>query len=60
MHSGIRKHTFERVFDQFRSGKFTTEGLITHRFPLKDYRLAISTAGAKKKSQAIKVLLENR
>jgi threonine dehydrogenase-like Zn-dependent dehydrogenase len=57
--AGIRKHTYEWVFDQFRAGKFTTDGLITHRFPLKDYRLAISTAGAKKKSQAIKVLLEN-
>ncbi len=56
---GSRKHTYEWVFDHFRSGKFTTQGLITHRFPLKDYRAAIATASSKKKSKAIKVVFEN-
>jgi threonine dehydrogenase-like Zn-dependent dehydrogenase len=56
---GLRRHTYEWVFDQFRSGKFITEGLITHRFPLNEYRQAISTATGKRKSEAIKVLIEN-
>ena len=57
--AGIRKHTYEWVFDRFRSGEFTTDGLITHRFPFKEYRKAISTASAKKKTKAIKVLFEH-
>lgn len=57
--AGIRKHTYEWVFDRFRSGEFTTDGLITHRFPLEEYRQAIAVAGAKRKTQAIKVVLEN-
>lgn len=55
---GIRKHSYEWVFDQFHSGKFITEGLITHRFPLKNYRQAISAATQKNRSGAIKVLIE--
>jgi len=57
--AGLRKHTYEWVFDRLRSGEFTTDGLITHRFPLKEYRQAIATANAKKKSRAIKVVFEN-
>lgn len=56
---GICKHSYEWVFDQYRSGKFLIEGLITHRFPFKEYRQAISTASTKRKSGAIKVLIQN-
>jgi len=56
---GVRKHSYEWVFDQFRAGRFTTEGLITHRFPQKDYRAAIAASVNKEKSKSIKVMLQN-
>ncbi len=56
---GVRKHTYEWIFDQYRQGKFPTDGLITHRFPQKEYRQAIAAASAKRKSGAIKVVMEN-
>ena len=53
--SGIRKHTFEWVFDHFTMGKFDIDGLITHRFPMKDYKSAIRLAHSSKKEKVIKV-----
>jgi threonine dehydrogenase-like Zn-dependent dehydrogenase len=52
---GTRKHTFEWVFDYFDQGKFDTDGLITHRFPLKDYKEAIRVAASKKDYKSLKV-----
>lgn len=54
---GVRKHTYEWVFDFLRAGKFVTEGLITHRFPFAEYRRAIAVASDKQSSRAIKVVL---
>jgi len=56
--NGTRKHTYEWVFDQFRAGRFEIEGLITHRFPLRDYKEAIRVATSKGKERAIKVIFE--
>ena len=53
--SGIRKHTFEWVFDHFTMGKFDIDGLITHRFPMKEYKSAIRMANSSKKNKVIKV-----
>jgi threonine dehydrogenase-like Zn-dependent dehydrogenase len=53
---GRRRHTFELVIDHLRAGRLQTDGLITHRFQLADYRRAIDTA-LHKKSGAIKVML---
>lgn len=53
--NGIREHTYEWVFSQFRAGKFDIQGLITHRYPLEDYKEAIRVATSKGKEKAIKV-----
>ena len=58
--NGVRKHTYEWVFEYWRAGKLPTDGLITHRFPLSEYRRAIAVASDKKSSRAIKVVLENK
>lgn len=56
---GVRKHTYEWVFDGFRQNKFNIEGLITHRFPFEDYKHALRlAAGQKGKSNAIKVMMQ--
>jgi threonine dehydrogenase-like Zn-dependent dehydrogenase len=56
---GVRKHAFEHYFD------FVTEGLdltpmITHRFPLSEWKRAISTIARVKRTGAVKVLLHPR
>jgi threonine dehydrogenase-like Zn-dependent dehydrogenase len=56
---GARKHTYEFVFDCFRAGSFDLDGLITHRFPLSDYKEAIRVANAKGPEKAIKVMFEH-
>ena len=55
---GISKHTFEWVYAHFKAGRFDIDGLITHRFPMKDYRQAIRVATSKGREKAIKVVLE--
>ncbi|MEW6407014.1 MAG: zinc-binding dehydrogenase, partial [Chloroflexota bacterium] len=52
---GIRQHTYEWVFEQFGRGKFSIDGLVTHRFPLSDYKEAIRVATSKAKEKSIKV-----
>ncbi len=39
-----RVHTFDLVIEMLQAGTLTAAGLITHRFPLEDYRQAIATA----------------
>ncbi|HKY83821.1 MAG TPA: zinc-binding dehydrogenase [Anaerolineales bacterium] len=51
---GRPRHTFELVIEHLRAGRLSTTGLITHRFPLAEYRTAINTA-LHKKSGSIKV-----
>ena len=56
---GVRKHTYEWVFDQFQAGNFDIAGLITHRFPMQDYKHAIRVTMSKGKEKAIKVMFEH-
>lgn len=49
--------TFELTARWFAEGKLTADGLITHRFPLADYRAAIETA-TDKSQRSIKVVFD--
>ncbi|GAB4567686.1 MAG: zinc-binding dehydrogenase [Anaerolineae bacterium] len=52
---GERIGTFELTARLMAEGKITTEGLITHRFPLSRWREAIMTATDKRRHRSIKV-----
>lgn len=52
--NGARTETFALAADLLRAGKLTADGLITHRFPLADWRAAIRTA-RDKRTGSIKV-----
>lgn len=54
---GERLSTFELTARWFAKGRLTAEGLITHRFPLADYRKAIEAA-TDKTTKAIKVVFD--
>lgn len=54
--NGERKHTYAWVFDYFRAGRFDIDGLVTHRFPMREYKEAIRVASAKGREKAIKVM----
>ena len=56
--NGQRKHTYDWVLDLFREDKLPVEGLITHRFPFRDYKEAIRVATSKGEEKAIKVIFE--
>jgi len=56
---GVTKHTFEWVYDFYRAGKFDIQGLITHRFPMADYKEAIRVATSKGKEKSIKVMFQH-
>jgi threonine dehydrogenase-like Zn-dependent dehydrogenase len=51
--------TFEIAARLLAEDRIRVDGMITHRFPLSDYRAAISTFLSKEKSKAIKVVLEH-
>jgi threonine dehydrogenase-like Zn-dependent dehydrogenase len=55
---GERKPTFEWVVQLLREGKLTADGLITHRFPLRDYKRAIEVSTSKASEKPIKVIFE--
>lgn len=55
---GRRRHTFDWVIDLVRAGKLTHAGLITHRFPFREYKRAIATASDKANAKAIKVMFD--
>jgi threonine dehydrogenase-like Zn-dependent dehydrogenase len=55
--AGERQPTYDLTVDLLRSGQVSTAGLITHRFPLEQWRTAVRTA-ADKRSGAVKVLLD--
>jgi threonine dehydrogenase-like Zn-dependent dehydrogenase len=54
---GETRRTYSLVIDLMREGKLTVDGLITHRFPLSQWRQAVSTA-LDKRSGSIKVTLD--
>jgi threonine dehydrogenase-like Zn-dependent dehydrogenase len=55
---GERRHTYDWVIELLRAGKMKTDGVITHRFRLEDYRQAIDTYRDKSGSKAIKVVFD--
>ena len=55
---GKRQHDFEWAIQFQRSGHMRIEDLITHRFPLAEYRQAIRTATDKRRTYAIKVVFD--
>jgi threonine dehydrogenase-like Zn-dependent dehydrogenase len=53
------KHTYDWVFEFIKQGLYQTDGLITHRFPYRDYKAAIALAnGHKGTPKAIKVIMQ--
>jgi threonine dehydrogenase-like Zn-dependent dehydrogenase len=46
---GDEKHTYEWVFEFMKQGLYPTDGFITHRFPLEDYKQAIAVADGHKR-----------
>ena len=57
--NGCVQSTYDLTTDLLLQGKLTTEGFITHRFPLGQWRQAVRTA-TDKRSGAIKVVLDYR
>jgi threonine dehydrogenase-like Zn-dependent dehydrogenase len=54
---GHRVHGYELVAGWMLDGALPTAGLITHRFPLHEYKQAVATA-TDKQTGAIKVMLQ--
>ncbi|MHA3771308.1 zinc-dependent alcohol dehydrogenase [Verrucomicrobiota bacterium sgz303538] len=57
-YEGRKLHTFQLVIELMRQQRITPKALITHCYPLRDYKTAICTASGKAGSEAIKVLLQ--
>ena len=57
---GERRHTFEVTRDLMLETGADVEAMVTHTFPLRDYRQALSVAANRAQSGSIKVLLEPR
>jgi len=53
---GVRKHAFEHYFDLVRAGRIDGTSILTHRFPLSEYRAALLACGEQDSSGAVKVL----
>jgi len=58
--SGRRVSTYQLVHELMQSGKLPTLGLLTHRFPLTDYRRAFATALHKNHQGTVRVAFEFR
>lgn len=56
---GRRQSTYDLIVEALQQGTMTTEGFVTHRFPLERWREAVHTA-RDKRSGAIKVVLDYR
>jgi threonine dehydrogenase-like Zn-dependent dehydrogenase len=54
---GVRKHAFEHYFD-FCAGGLDLTPLITHRFPLAAWDQAVLTIANRRRTGAVKVLLQ--
>jgi len=52
---GSPQHTYEVVFDLIASGRFRTDGLLTHTFPLHEYRAAFATLTRRAATHPVKV-----
>jgi len=56
---GRRQSTYDLIVEALQEGRLTTEGFVTHRYPLARWREAAHTA-LDKRSGAIKVVLDYR
>jgi threonine dehydrogenase-like Zn-dependent dehydrogenase len=54
---GQQVHTYTLAVELLASGDYPADGLVTHIFPLRDYRLAFQTAMNKAPSQSMKVAI---
>ncbi len=57
---GEYKHTFDIALDLIENKKINTEGYVTHKFRIEDYKKALKVAFHKKKHGAIKVAFDWR
>ena len=57
---GREVNTYQLAHEMMTSGKIPVAGLLTHKFPLGEYRRALAVAMNKSKHQAIKVALDFR
>jgi threonine dehydrogenase-like Zn-dependent dehydrogenase len=57
---GGREETFQLSARLMRERKLTPERLITHRFPLHEFRRAVATARQRSEHRSIKVMLDMR
>jgi L-iditol 2-dehydrogenase len=54
---GESKHAYDLVISLLKQGKLSIHGLITHRYPLRDWRQAI-VAAANRRNDVIRVVLD--
>lgn len=59
-YAGRRQHAIEWYFELVGSGRVDVTPIITHRYPLADYRKAFLACGDQGRSGAVKVLFEFR
>jgi threonine dehydrogenase-like Zn-dependent dehydrogenase len=52
--------TFDLTVRWMLDGKLQTDGMLTHRFPLDDYRRAVQTAADKRNTESVKVAFDLR
>lgn len=57
---GVSLSTFELAMRWMGAGKINCEGLLTHRFPLAEYRRAFATAVDKRGCRSVKVAFDMR
>jgi threonine dehydrogenase-like Zn-dependent dehydrogenase len=55
---GARRHTFEVTHDMLVETGAPLERMVTHVYPLRQYREALSTAANRRRTRSIKVLLD--
>ncbi len=57
-YQGVRMRTFDIAIELLRSGKVDLSSLVTHRFPIKEYRQALNVASSKAVGTSMKVVFE--
>jgi threonine dehydrogenase-like Zn-dependent dehydrogenase len=51
---GRRQHTYEIVFDLIRAGRLRLDGLLTHTFPIRDYKAALHLLASRGRRGVVK------
>ena len=57
---GRQVRTYQLAVDLLARGDYPAEGLVSHIFPLSDYREAFQVAFDKRRHQSVKVVLDLR